>query len=179
MKPKIVSVFSGVGGIDFGFEKAGFETVFATDIWNKACESLKANFPNSEIVCDTIENIEFKKIKKKYKVIDGLVGGPPCPPFSKSRFYRKEKERGISQPHGTQRRHLSSTPLLSKAVCKSIIENGHKPPSQWGGVLLRTNIISPLGCYSFCYSPKSFTPQGLSLLFVFCIIHYIGIPFWV
>jgi DNA (cytosine-5)-methyltransferase 1 len=100
MKPKIVSVFSGVGGIDFGFEKAGFETVFATDIWNKACESLKVNFPNSEIVCDTIENIDFKKIKKKYKVIDGLVGGPPCPPFSKSRFYRKEKERGIEDEDG-------------------------------------------------------------------------------
>lgn len=100
MKPKIVSVFSGVGGIDFGFEKAGFETVFASDIWNKACESLKANFPNSEIVCDTIENVDFKKIKKKYKVIDGLVGGPPCPPFSKSRFYRKEKERGIDDEDG-------------------------------------------------------------------------------
>jgi DNA (cytosine-5)-methyltransferase 1 len=100
MKPKIVSVFSGVGGIDFGFEKAGFETVFATDIWNKACESLKANFPNSEIVCDTIENIDFKKVKNKYKVIDGLVGGPPCPPFSKSRFYRKEKERGIEDEDG-------------------------------------------------------------------------------
>ncbi len=100
MKPKIVSVFSGVGGIDFGFEKAGFETVFASDIWNKACESLKANFPNSVIVCDTIENVDFKKIKKKYKVIDGLVGGPPCPPFSKSRFYRKEKERGIDDEDG-------------------------------------------------------------------------------
>jgi len=100
MKPKIVSVFSGVGGIDLGFEKAGFETVFATDIWNIACESLKANFPNSEIVCDTIENIDFKKIKKKYKFIDGLVGGPPCPPFSKSRFYRKEKERGIEDEDG-------------------------------------------------------------------------------
>jgi DNA (cytosine-5)-methyltransferase 1 len=61
MKPKIISVFSGVGGIDFGFEKAGFETVFASDIWSKACESLKVNFPNSEIVCDTIENIELKK----------------------------------------------------------------------------------------------------------------------
>lgn len=100
MKPQIVSIFSGVGGIDFGFEKAGFETVFASDIWDRACESLKANFPNTEIVCDTIENIDFKKLKKKYKNIEGLVGGPPCPPFSKSRFYRKEKERGINDEDG-------------------------------------------------------------------------------
>jgi DNA (cytosine-5)-methyltransferase 1 len=100
MKPKIVSIFSGVGGIDFGFEKAGFETIFASDIWDRACDSLKANFPNSEIICDTIENINFKKIKKAHKEIDGLVGGPPCPPFSKSRFYRKEKERGINDEDG-------------------------------------------------------------------------------
>lgn len=99
-KPKIVSVFSGVGGIDLGFEKSGFETVYASDIWEKACESLKANFPNTEVVCDSIENVDFKKIKKKYKIIDGLVGGPPCPPFSKSRFYRKEKERGINDEDG-------------------------------------------------------------------------------
>lgn len=100
MKPKIVSIFSGVGGIDFGFEKAGFETVFASDIWDRACESLKENFPSSDIVCDTIENVDFKKIKKNHKEIDGLVGGPPCPPFSKSRFYRKEKERGINDEDG-------------------------------------------------------------------------------
>ena len=100
MNPKIVSIFSGVGGIDLGFEKAGFETVFASDIWERACESLKANFPNSEIVCDTIENLNFKQILEKHKNIDGLVGGPPCPPFSKSRFYRKEKERGIDDEDG-------------------------------------------------------------------------------
>lgn len=94
MKPKIVSVFSGAGGIDFGFEKAGFETVFATDIWNKACESLKANFPKSEIICDTIENIDFKKIKKKYKVIDGLVGGPPCP-HSLNLDFTGKKRKGV------------------------------------------------------------------------------------
>ncbi len=99
-KPKIVSLYSGVGGIDSGFEKAGFNTVYATDIWDKACESLKLNFPKSEVVCDDIENIDFKKLKKEHKKIAGIVGGPPCPPFSKSRFYRKEKERGINDING-------------------------------------------------------------------------------
>ena len=41
--PKIVSLFSGAGGLDIGFHKAGFKTVFATDIWDKACETLKNN----------------------------------------------------------------------------------------------------------------------------------------
>ena len=99
-KPKIVSIFSGVGGIDFGFEQAGFKTVFATDIWDRACESLRKNFPDCDVVCDDIVNIDFKKILTKHGKIDGLVGGPPCPPFSKSRFYRTEKDRGINDIDG-------------------------------------------------------------------------------
>ena len=35
-KPKVLSLFSGAGGLDIGFEKAGFRTVFATDIWDVA-----------------------------------------------------------------------------------------------------------------------------------------------
>lgn len=31
-KPKVVSLFSGAGGLDIGFKKAGFHTVFATDV---------------------------------------------------------------------------------------------------------------------------------------------------
>ncbi|PWS27107.1 DNA (cytosine-5-)-methyltransferase [Pedobacter yonginense] len=100
MKPKIVSIFSGVGGIDAGFEKAGFQTVFATDIWDVSCISLKKNFPETEVVCDDIQNIDFDAIRLKHGNIDGLVGGPPCPPFSKSRFYRKEKSRGIDDEDG-------------------------------------------------------------------------------
>lgn len=100
MKPKIVSVFSGVGGIDVGFHKAGFEVVFASDIWKTACDSLRENFPDTEVVCDSIVNVDFKKIKQKHKAIAGLVGGPPCPPFSKSRFYRTDKKRGIEDEDG-------------------------------------------------------------------------------
>ncbi|WP_316851598.1 DNA cytosine methyltransferase [Pedobacter agri] len=100
MKPKIVSIFSGVGGIDSGFEKEGFQTVFASDIWSVGCESLKLNYPDAEVVCADIQQIDFKAIKAHHGQIDGLVGGPPCPPFSKSRFYRKEKQRGIDDADG-------------------------------------------------------------------------------
>jgi len=99
-KPIIVSSFSGAGGIDIGFEKAGFKTIFASDIWKIATDTLKYNFKETEIVTDSIENINFKQIKIKYGDIDGFVGGPPCPPFSKSRFYRKEKKRGLDDEDG-------------------------------------------------------------------------------
>ena len=99
-KPTIVSIFSGAGGIDFGFERAGFNTIFATDIWKVACASLEFNFPKAEVVCEDIANINFKAVKDKHEQIDGLIGGPPCPPFSKSRFYRKEKDRGLDDIDG-------------------------------------------------------------------------------
>lgn len=98
--PKIVSIFSGVGGIDFGFKNAGFETIFANDNWENACESFKKNFPNAEVVCSSVADVDFTKIPQKFGKIDGLVGGPPCPPFSKSRFYRTDKKRGIEDESG-------------------------------------------------------------------------------
>lgn len=97
---KIVSIFSGVGGIDCGFHQAGFNTIFANDNWQIACDSFKLNYPEAEVKCASIADVDFKIIKEKYGPIDGLVGGPPCPPFSKSRFYRTDKKRGIEDENG-------------------------------------------------------------------------------
>ena len=66
MKPKIVSLFCGVGGIDSGFKKAGFDTVFATDISKLFCESFKKNFRESKVVSSDIRKINFKEIKKNF-----------------------------------------------------------------------------------------------------------------
>jgi len=92
---KVVSIYSGAGGIDLGFHNAGFLNVFSTDYWRSACKSLEENNISQEVVCDDIRNINFEDIKEKYKSIDCLVGGPPCPAYSKSRFYLKHKKRAM------------------------------------------------------------------------------------
>ena len=97
--PNVLSVFSGGGGIDLGFKKAGFDICFSTDFWKPACDTLEKNKVGKLVVCDDIRNIDYdselKKIGMKKGDIDILVGGPPCPAYSKSRFYRTEKKRAL------------------------------------------------------------------------------------
>lgn len=73
-KPRVISLFSGAGGLDIGFEQAGFRTVFATDVWDIACETLKKNDMADEVFCGDVRNINFKELKEKYGEIDCLIG---------------------------------------------------------------------------------------------------------
>lgn len=97
--PNVLSIFSGGGGIDCGFKKAGFTICFSTDFWKPACETLKNNHVGKMVVCDDIRKINYSenlaKIGMNISDIDVLVGGPPCPAYSKSRFYRKDKKRAL------------------------------------------------------------------------------------
>lgn len=98
----VISVFSGGGGIDLGFEKAGFNVIYASDVWEVACNTLQhnANIKNhtqKKVECMDIRNIDFKGILKENNLdrIDCFVGGPPCPAYSKSRFYLTDKKRAL------------------------------------------------------------------------------------
>ncbi|MBQ0090444.1 MAG: DNA cytosine methyltransferase [Prevotellaceae bacterium] len=95
-KPKVISLFSGAGGLDIGFEQAGFQTVFATDIWNVACDTLKQNKMSEKVFCGDIRDIDFKKVRNEYGKIDVLIGGPPCPPYSQTRHYLIGKADGFN-----------------------------------------------------------------------------------
>ena len=94
-KPSVVSLFSGAGGLDIGFHKAGFYTVFATDIWDKACETLRLNKTADDVFCGDIRKIDFAKIKETVGQVDCLIGGPPCPPYSQTRHYLVGKADGF------------------------------------------------------------------------------------
>lgn len=95
----LISLFSGCGGLDLGMEQAGFNTVLANDN-AKWCEKTFAhNFPNAKFFTDSIdqlvEKIQTPEFSHYLEDIKLVAGGPPCPPFSKSRFYRKELPRGM------------------------------------------------------------------------------------
>ena len=51
---KIISIYSGCGGLDLGFKKAGFHSLLATDYWDKACQSLLENNIADLVVSDGV-----------------------------------------------------------------------------------------------------------------------------
>jgi len=99
METKVLSIFSGGGGIDCGFKKAGFDICFSTDFWQPACDTLEKNKVGRLVKCMDVREVDYSKelesIDMKLSDIDVLVGGPPCPAYSKSRFYRTDKKRAL------------------------------------------------------------------------------------
>ena len=93
----VISLFSGGGGIDLGFKNAGFSVAYATDNWQVACNTLALNESAKTVECIDCREIDFKNLPERLglKDIDVLVGGPPCPAYSKSRFYLKNKKRAL------------------------------------------------------------------------------------
>ena len=78
---KAISLFTGAGGMDVGFEKAGVEVIWANEINREASETYKLNHPHTAIVNDDINNqIEF--LSQFENRVDLVFGGPPCQGFS-------------------------------------------------------------------------------------------------
>jgi DNA (cytosine-5)-methyltransferase 1 len=99
-----VSLFSGCGGLDLGLHQAGFDFLLANDLDSTAAESHRLNFPNVPFHEGSVAELDRDLIRSlapaSLNGVDLLAGGPPCPPFSKSRFYRKELPRALDDPVG-------------------------------------------------------------------------------
>ena len=74
----VVSLFSGCGGLDLGFKKAGFNIVWANDFDKEAVKSYQYNLKDN-IICADIYNINTNIIPDD---IDILIGGFPCLGFT-------------------------------------------------------------------------------------------------
>lgn len=77
---KGISLFTGAGGMDIGFERAGVNIVFANELMKEAAETYNANHPQGIMVNDDIFNIMHKF--EEFDNIDFVFGGPPCQGFS-------------------------------------------------------------------------------------------------
>lgn len=96
-----ISLFSGAGGMDYGFEAAGFETKVAVEFDHDCCETLRKNREFAVIERDimkvpTAEMLEAGGLKKGE--VDLLFGGPPCQPFSKAGYWARGDSKRLDDP---------------------------------------------------------------------------------
>ncbi|MEG4278272.1 DNA cytosine methyltransferase [Microcoleus sp. MON1_C1] len=76
-KPRLISLFSGCGGMDLPFHQAGFEVVWAIDSNQYACKTFRRNIADV-IINDSIENIDIAQVPEA----EICIGGFPCQDFS-------------------------------------------------------------------------------------------------
>ena len=88
-----IELFAGAGGIALGLEQAGISTLEYVEFDKACCETLKANRPEWNVICDDIHNVSFKKYKDK---VDIVTGGFPCQAFSYA-----GKKMGFDDTRGT------------------------------------------------------------------------------
>lgn len=91
MSNTVVSLFSGAGGLDLGFNQAGFSTVWANEFDKDVWDTFRLNFPDTTLDTRSIVDIPSDEIPDCV----GLVGGPPCQSWSAA-----GAKRGIEDARG-------------------------------------------------------------------------------
>lgn len=98
---QVVSLFSGCGGLDYGFEAAGCSVRFANDFDKFSCQTLRLN-RRENVFHGPIEDISASEVKNivgtQAGACDVLIGGPPCQPFSKSAYWSKGDTLRLNDP---------------------------------------------------------------------------------
>jgi DNA (cytosine-5)-methyltransferase 1 len=96
-----ISLFTGIGGLDFGFEAAGFRTSVALEIDESACSVLRSN-RRWPLLDGDIRDYSSRSILDAAGLsvgeTDVLFGGPPCQPFSKAGNWRLHRKRHMRDP---------------------------------------------------------------------------------
>lgn len=98
-----LSLFSGIGGLDYGLEKAGYQNLGCIEYDHDAILNLKFNRDWNLFEGDIREfstNLVKRRVGLKKNELDLLVGGPPCQSYSKSSFWAEGIKRGYSDKRG-------------------------------------------------------------------------------
>ena len=88
----IISLFSGCGGLDLGFEMAGFDIPIANEYDKTIWDTFKTNHPKTHLIEGDIRKVNEEEFPED---VDGIIGGPPCQSWSEAGALR-----GINDARG-------------------------------------------------------------------------------
>lgn len=91
-KNTFIEVCAGGGGLSAGLIKSGFTPILLNDNNSDCCKTLKHNHPNANVVCGSMDKIDYSQYVNK---VDLLTGGVPCQAFSHAGL-----RKGLEDPRG-------------------------------------------------------------------------------
>lgn len=137
---KAVSLFCGAGGLDLGFERAGFKTIWANDFDKDACETHK-EWSKAEVVCGDISKVDYATIPDS----DIILGGFPCQGFSLSGPRKIDDSRNVLYKHYVKLVKQNQPLLFVGENVKGLLTMG-------GGAIIDAIINEFSECgYNMCY----------------------------
>lgn len=94
MKPTVIDLFAGVGGLSLGFEMAGFEVALANEFDPSIAEAYEKNRPGTKMIVEDITALPVDETFGPYEgKVTAVIGGPPCQGFS-----QKGSRKSIKDP---------------------------------------------------------------------------------
>lgn len=158
-----LSLFSGGGGLDLGFERAGYGHVASYDVLDVCGETLRANRPNWKVFGGTdgdVSQVDWAA----YRGVDIVQGGPPCQPFSIA-----GKQAGPNDPRNMWPAFVAC--VLAARPTAFLAENVPGLLDPKFKQFVDDNIISPLGrsyhLFTFRVSADQFgVPQSRKRVFI-------------
>lgn len=99
---KTISLFTGAGGMDFGFESAGYRISVALELDPDAALTYQTNRPDTPLIQKDIHETSSEEILMRAGLREGeatlLIGGPPCQPFSKASYWASGDAKRLDDP---------------------------------------------------------------------------------
>lgn len=124
----VISLFSGAGGLDIGFDQAGFRTAVMVEFDPACCRTLRKNMPSVPVIEGDINQISTKQILSVagLKPLEAalVIGGPPCQSFSLA-----GKRMGLNDPRG--KLVLEFIRVVREALPKAFVMENVKGMINW------------------------------------------------